>query len=609
MKKYLIICATLLMAACSREGIIITKEVADEVVVEEPQPAEDPAEKVTYIEAKSEKTKASIDDATAAFTWNTGDKVAVYAGGYKISDDLSSTYDGQGSATFAFSGSEAFDDADRANFAVFPASLAYDGNGNLYASDVTASSLKVNLPASYTLAQVQGEVSPVPMIATNAPNGGLTFKNICALVRLTVNNISKDANTLKITFPGKKVQGEFTLTGVTAGTTATVTANTSGADDTITITDLGISAFTSGLVISVPVPTGVASSLEYGDVVVGAYDANNHKIHSIATPIKDTPWVPTRLSAKKVTANLPVFTVANDKKVVFAPGNLKAVLAATFATDKPSYASSWSFAAHQYDAIGDYTPANKTYSDNSFRSPYVGVVFDLFAWFGQSATGFVDDYADDKYKYGIIRPSSNIRSFTGETKNEDILLDWGHNTISDSIGEYPVDTWRTPSPEDWDMAILTRNNHVFLRATITDASPVAHGLIITPDQYSHPAGVAAFSNTNVSDGACSDNEYTINDWEKLEAAGCVFFPMTNHREKSSGALATAWPGDGCYWTNKAASGSTPKSKAFLFTDTSLGTVTSIKVNGVDTQMTFVDCNFTTLYRYIGYAVRLVRDVN
>lgn len=578
-----------------------------EVLPEEPQPQpqtqiteeQQPATTVYYIEAKGGETKSSISGTDGSFTWSASDQIAVYAGGYKLSDGLESG--GAASATFAFTGDNIVDDASRADFAIFPASLVFDGSSvrTGSATNHSAAGLTVTLPASYTLADVQDEKVPVPMIAANAPGGSLAFKNICALLRVTVNNVPKDTRRIEFDFGGKKVQGEFTLTSVTAGTTATVTSDTDGSDDIITVLTPGFDTF-GDLTINLPVPTGVADSQEYTNVVITSYDAasGGHKINSITTAVKSgTTWAPGRTSARKLTAYLPVFTVANDKKVVFAPGNLRAVLAATFVTDKPSYASSWSFAEHQYDAIGDYVSAGKTYSDNSFRAPFVGVVFDLFAWFGESATGFVDDYADDKYKYGIIRPSSSIRAFTGETKNEDILLDWGHNVI----GSYPSDTWRTPSPDDWDAAILTREGHCYLRATLTDSgSPVAYGLIITPDQYVHPSGVDAFNNANAADGVCADNTYTLAEWEKLESAGCVFLPFTNNRQKVSSALATGYPGDGAYWTNKAASGSTPKSKAFLFTDTTLGTATTDNS---------VNCSYTTLYRYIGYAVRLVRDVN
>lgn len=84
MKKYLFISVALLAvaAACTPK----------ESLPEDPNPQapdtqiEEPAS-VIYIQARGEEqTKASVAGDTGAFSWNTGDKIAVYAGGYKISD-------------------------------------------------------------------------------------------------------------------------------------------------------------------------------------------------------------------------------------------------------------------------------------------------------------------------------------------------------------------------------------------------------------------------------------------------------------------------------------------------------------------------------------------
>lgn len=586
MKKYFVICAALLAVACSQKDVIVVEEPAEPQVSEETLPAEDPAEKVTYIKAERVETKASINNTTGVFTWNAGDRIAVYAGGYKISDALSGTYDNQSSATFAFSGTEAFDDGDRANFAVYPAGLVCDNNNIPYTTDVTASSLKVNLPASYTLAQVQGELAPVPMIAANAPSGGLAFKNICALVRLTVNNISKDANTLKITFPGKKVQGEFTLSAVNPGSSALVTANTSGADDTITITDLGISAFTSGLVISVPVPTGVASSQEYGNVVVGAYDANQNKIHSISTPIKETAWVPTRLSAKKVTTTLPVFSISAEKKVVFAPGNLQAVLGAEMVGTTNSNghyfwgAKSWQFAPNQYTVIGNT-------AENRLDAPAENQVIDLFSWIGASKA-----YTDDR-RFGIyvFASGSGTTGGTGNTMEEEKLADWGVN----EIGAYQANTWRTLAGADWGYVLTSsdRSSTRFTKIVLTlSSSPLTtvNGLILFPDQYTHPLSdeFANINRTGVTFAA--GGSISLADWALLEAAGCVFLPSAGMRTYSDGRVISDNE-KAVYWTTTASSSSANQAMALYGTD-----------NGLQT-------SGYSRARYYGAAVRLARDVN
>lgn len=612
MKKIYVISAALLViaAACSQK----------EALVEEPQNTEeatqlsDEPEKVVYIKALGEvNTKASIDGNTGDFTWKTGDQIAVYAGGYKISSGMDGTYDGANDATFSFSGGEAFDDASRANFAIYPASLVYDSAHDLYTSDVAASSLKINLPASYELSKILDNKVPIPMIAANAAGGNLEFKNLGALVRFTLINVPKQTQYITFDFNGKKVQGEFTLTSVTPGTTAVQTSATDGNDDIITVhNDDVFTTFQKNLVVNIPVPAGVASTGEYTDVTVTTWDGEpgngGHKINALTTPIKPSAnWVPARKGARKRDVYLPVFatTVSNavdaGTKVVFAPGNLRATLGAKPAANEPGFASSWSFAPHQYDAIGGTIPDGKTYSTNSIQSPTVGDVIDLFGWVGASASGYTDPYADDKYKYGILYPSgTQINNLTGTTNGESILLDWGHNVISDQDGDYPADTWRLLSSAEWYKVIRNRGC-VFVRATLKDGdSPVAYGMILTPDQYTHPAGVTAFNNESAVGGACSDNVFTLDEWDKLEGAGCVFLPLTNLRTKAT-YTETVKPGDAWYWTNAAAA-SGGNGMACVFNDINVG----------GSQFSAGSNNFQngkSVQRKLGCAFRLVRVVN
>ena len=276
MKKYLFISVALLAvaAACTPK----------ESLPEDPNPQapdtqiEEPAS-VIYIQARGEEqTKASVAGDTGAFSWNTGDKIAVYAGGYKISDGLDSSFDGGNTATFSFSGSEVFGQDGRANYAVYPASLVYDAGGNLYTSAVTSSSLKVNLPASYNLSAIQGDKSPIPMIAVNAPDGSLAFRSICAHLRFKLVSVPKQTQYITFDFIGKKVQGEFTLSSIPdladAGTLSVFggaqTSATTGADAVITVyNDGAFSTFQEGLILNIPVPAGIASTGEYLRLQVG----------------------------------------------------------------------------------------------------------------------------------------------------------------------------------------------------------------------------------------------------------------------------------------------------------------------------------------------------
>lgn len=585
MKKYFIFFAVLpvIAAACSQKDVLPAEEPQEQIIQEEEQ---QPAATVVYIEAKGDDTKAAISGTDGSFSWSAGDQIAVYAGGYKLSDGLATG--GAASATFAFSGDNVLNEADRADFAVFPASLVFDGTSvrSGSASNHSASALTVTLPASYNLADVQGDNFPVPMIAANAPNGGLAFKNICALLRVTVNNVPKDTRRIEFDFGGKKVQGEFTLTGVTAGETAAVTSSTAGADDIITVLTPGFDTF-GNLTVSLPVPTGVASSQEYTDVVITSYDAatGGHKINAITTPVKASgAWVPGRTSARRLTANLPVFSVAADKKVVFAPGNLQATLSeAVYTVTKSGSsdlgtqfwgASAWAFAANQYTAIGN-TAAN------TLANPATGDIVDLYSWVGESITQ--KTWWQDGCKYGILKVvrTGGTSTFCGSTYGEALVYDWGQ--IMDSV---PAEAYHLLSNAEWGYLLSTRTVSDNYVKVVLDNS--INGLIIFPDQYTHPLGTS-FSNENTADASFSTNAISLEDWVKLENAGCVFLPATGTRDYSSGNVILN-EDDLFYWSSTSRPSKSAQIYALQVTDSALNAS-------------------ALLARYTGCAVRLVRDVN
>ena len=620
MKKYLTIIAAAaicLLTACSKEKEL---RAPAEVVAEESNTEFTHLPGWTYIGAGNGEvaTAASIDDATAAFSWNTGDKIAIWVGdSYKVSAALDASFDGSANAEFAFEGEDI--DANRADFAVYPASLVYNGTDIIpeCLDDHTASALTIVLPGSYTLAQVQNNVSPTPMIAVNTPGNGLSFKSICALLRITVKYIPKDAHTLKISFPGKKVQGFFTLNNFTAGTDGVVLDDATGDDDSdIVITDLGISAFTESLVINIPVPMGVASSQEYKYVRVAAYDKFNtysHVINSIDTPIKvvesaPVSWTPGRKASRKVTANLPYFTVNQkiNKRVVFAPGNLQADLVTVPTADAPiGAANNWRFAQHQYETIGA-TAANR------FQAGSEGGAIDLFSFIGESATY---EFADNE-KYGVQHANKRSVERNGQETGESIKYSWAElfNGVS-----YPAGTWRLLSSAKLDgdtqsestRAVcqrdgsFTTNGYVSAKAIIlkeNGTDTLAKGLVIFPDKYVHPYGVKAinkYSHSTHSASHYNENILTFEEWELMEkVGGCAFLPVTSVRYGSGNTL-TQYAGSAAYWADVTLS--TDHGSGIEISDTYYGTKTLAG-------KTAITASKSTQRQY-GLGVRLVRDVN
>lgn len=219
---------------------------------------------------RGESTKATISDSDASFAWTAGDNVAVHVsnGKYVYTSD-----DGASGATPKASPDKASftvvypDGYSRDAFALYPSTIVAKDATNYGQSEQP---LAVTLPSSYTLAQVQDEVSPCPMISANTAGNGWNFFQLCGLLRLTVNNIPDAAKRLEIDFNGMQVCGDFSIVSpVTPGSSA-IASTSDDANDVITITKDGtnVALGAESLVLNFPLPTGT-----YKKVTVIAYDA------------------------------------------------------------------------------------------------------------------------------------------------------------------------------------------------------------------------------------------------------------------------------------------------------------------------------------------------
>lgn len=649
-KNYYFILAALMVfaAACTREDALVgSGDSNSEASLE--------SSDVTYINAVCAEpgaSKANID-AEAKFSWSAGDKVAVYADGYKISEAL--VEGGKNSATFAFSVGETFSQGGRANFALYPASLVFDGDGNKYTDNVTSSSLLINLPAAYDLSEVKDAYAPTPMIAVNAPDGTLEFKSICALLKFTLHSVPKQTEYITFDFNDKKVSGEFEIADVIPGDDATkvVTFDTEEFDDVITVSNDVFTEFQNDLVVNIPVPAG-----EYSKVTITTWDGNpwngGHKINGITSFIRTAvdpddntkclAWNADRLSSGKREIYLPVFSfgsvgIGQGIKIVFAPGNLTAEIE-TLPTSRSLAGSSinWRFADHQYDAIN----YSEDPSANTFATGSVGKRIDSFAWIGESATK--SDYSDDEL-FGVLYPnySSDLEDelkqwsyWVGVNKGlAYIKRSWGELTISGGVdlygnpsASYPASTWRLASYDEeknkpeFQYLFSDRSyqsgdkkgqkvSYSACKASIKEGETlIANGLIVFPDQYdipTVPVGMptivkADWETVDAQDGAFySDNILSLEQWEALESVGCVFLPAATCRYASS-SNNTKRKGDGVYWTDYAKSSKEDNNAiALIFSDMTASESSHLGKTDATYSKSFA--------RYQGAAVRLVREIN
>lgn len=206
-----------------------------------------------------------------------------------------------------------------------------------------------------------------------------------------------------------------------------------------------------------------------------------------------------------------VFSVSADKQVKFSKGNLQCTINGTD--------TAWAFAAHQYDMLG---------AANVNGSALANTI-DLFGWSGSTATA----------KWGIST-SEEFGDYSGD------FADWGQN-----IGDGTL--WRTLTNDEWTYLRSGRANASNLMGVArinldAEGTTYANGLILLPDSWTCPEDVTFKSGfaSEYSIQAYADYQtFSLEQWQKLEAAGAVFLPASGSRYGSS---ISSVQYDGYYWS-------------------------------------------------------------
>ncbi len=264
------------------------------------------------------------------------------------------------------------------------------------------------------------------------------------------------------------------------------------------------------------------------------------------------------------------FTInANGDQVYFSQGNLQYIGSAA--------TPYWKFADNQWDYLGTTTGQNSS-NQNVDR--------DLFGW-GASGWNNGNLYyqpydtesswdAQIGYGYGPTDGTNYTFDLTDTYAN----ADWGvYNAISNG-GNTP-NLWRTPSIDDWYYVFFERStpsNILYAKAIVNGVK----GVVLLPDNWN--ASVYALNYTNRLDAPFTTNEITSDTWSVLEANGAVFMPNAGFRYGTTIVNVEGW---GYYWINSCSN--SPDGGGYVF------------VNNDNLSLSFA-------FRYYGYSVRLVRDV-
>lgn len=498
-------------------------------------------------------TRASVDT-DARFSWTEGDQIAVHVsdGKYYISETLAPG-EYNGCADFSVTYPE---NKSRDAFAIYPADIVAE-----YTTEYgqSGSELMVTLPDAYKINEVASNTVPCPMIATNTAGKGWMFSQLCGMLRLSINNIPSDALYLTIDFNGKKVQGEFSISGdITPGTSSIQTSQTDGDDDIITVVGLNQGNYAgTSCVINLPLPAGT-----YDCIDITAFNSSDEPLLGSSRHFKDgASYNAARAKGKKLSASLVKFSVSSTKSVIFSPGNLQATY------DGSEW--SWAFAPSQYSYIGDAT-ANTAISGTGKVSEN-GTV-DLYGWVGASNQPWTGVAV-----YGISNSTTNNAYTTyGNKKGEALKSDWG-KTIGNG------NTWRTLTGGDegeWVYLLTQRSSdYNYAKGKIHGTN----GLIIFPDNYD-----PATDGVNIIEANSATSHYTQysdEDWEKMETSGCVFLPAAGFR----------------IWGNTVRNNNV---NGYYWSSTSTSVSHAWSVDFINGELEFS----SDMLRNIGRSVRLVRDL-
>lgn len=239
------------------------------------------------------------------------------------------------------------------------------------------------------------------------------------------------------------------------------------------------------------------------------------------------------------------FSVSSTKQVYFSKGNLQATWNGS--------TWSWAFATNQWDYIGN-AAGNTSINGNGTVSAN-NVTVDLFGWVGASSTW------TGAAQYGISNSKAyNNTNGYGNNASEALKSDWGNNIGSG---------WRTLTKDEWEYLFNTRTvnggtgsgKSYTLNATVGSKM----GVVIYPDNY-------------------TGSVYSGSDWASFEAAGCVFLPAAGFRNVSSVSNVGS---DGYYWS------SSPYTSEYTY---------YMRINSGNLHPDYNN------YRYLGFSVRLVRQV-
>ncbi|MBQ9474447.1 MAG: hypothetical protein IJU81_08585 [Bacteroidales bacterium] len=520
--------ATMLMASCSKEE---SKEV---------QTFKASAEQT------SETSKISLSG--LSLRWSAGDQISVYDAASNNGVYALSSGEGTANGEFAHSSGSSVSAAPFS--AVYPASIR-------------TGATTVSLPA--TQSSTDGGLQELPMYAVG-DDMELKFHHLCGVVRFRLSASSAVSVSRIAVATDRNTNGAATI----SGSGSSVTLSTLGGSATTTLSLGTAQDIASARDFYMYLPAGTYSTFVVAMTAEGG--ASCTKTVNRAIVVERGNITTITLTDLAFSGGLTQgalsgeFSVALGRTVHFSQGNLQ----------YQASTGTWRFATNQYDYIGN--------ANSNISSTYSGWI-DLFGWGTSGWNSGANCYQpwSTSTSYTDYYPGgSSTNNLTGSYAN----ADWGvYNAISN--GGNAAGLWRTPTREEWDYLFNTRSastvngtsNARFAKGTVNSEA----GVILFPDSYTHPDGVAQPTNINSSGVNYTGNNYSASDWTAMQTAGVVFLPAAGYR---SGTTVNDVGSCGYYWSS------------------------SYYNSDIAWRVIFISgrlCIESNSSRYDGWSVRLVRD--
>lgn len=392
------------------------------------------------------ETKLTIATDGGALAWSAYDQVSVYQTGV------------EGVSTAGFHNYPVSNDeivVDVANYGARSGYAVYPAGNHSY----NGSQLIVNLPSEYDItssldALASESYSPIVLISQNTEGLPLMFYQAGAVMRLTVNSIPTGTKRLVVDF-GKKICGNFILTGTTLGVDAVIHTDNSSNEMTsvsFMVSSTGLEQERNNVILNIPIPIGSYSSL-----TVSAMDDS----HTLASYSDNTERTFNRKGGKRKTISLvatPIpsnflFSVSATKQVIFSPAGLL------------YDGANWTFHNSQVDY---YSTGSATWEENGKRDMFyfadasVSREIDGYTWYNLSST---------EWNY-LIRNRASGAVVNGVNNARFIKVRLDYITCQDGFGLllFPDNfIWpETISESEERMNSSYVNNHNGERITITN---------------------------------------------------------------------------------------------------------------------------------------------